>query len=309
MLVNTDIVLTKIEVTYNTDPVPLVGTDGVLVDAPTLGLEGARMNERPATRASLGKLQQVQGGFLRSISFDTELKGSGAAGTAPEIGPLLRACALGETIDSGVSVIYAPVSSSHESVTIYYFSDGGKLYKLTGCRGNVSFAMEAGGIIKANFTMTGHCAQPTDVSAGAVTYDSTVPPAIVAGTFSVNTYAATIGALNFDMSNTVATPPDINASDGYAEIRITSRDPNGSIDPEEVLIATHDFESEYRAGTSMAISIGSIGGSAGNIINVDMPAVYYREMSMGDRDGIRTLELPFGMAESTTNDEISLAYT
>lgn len=309
MLTNTDIVLAKIESIYNTDPVPVVGTDGILVEAPSLSLEGARMNERPATRASLGKLKQVYGGSLRAIAFDAELKGSGAAGTAPEIGPLLRACGFGETVSGGVSVTYAPVSSSLESVTIYYYSDGGKLYKLTGCRGNVSFAMEAGGIIKASFTMTGHCVQPTDVSASAVSYDSTVPPAIVAGTFAINSYAAIIGAFNFDLGQTVATPPDINASDGYAEIRITSRDPNGSIDPEEVLIATHDFESEYRAGTSMAISIGSIGGTAGNIINIDMPAVYYRELSMGDRDGIRTLELPFGMAESSTNDEVSIAFT
>ncbi len=309
MLTNTDIVLAKIESTYNTDPVPVVGTDGVLCESPSLGFESARMNERPAARANLGKLKSVYGGSLRTITFDVEIKGSGTAGTAPEYGPLLRSCAFGETIVAATSVTYAPVSASLESCTIYYFSDGTKLYKLTGCRGNVSYAMEAGGIIKASFTMTGHCSQPTDTTAGAVTYDSTVPQAIVNGTFTINSYAATISALNFDMGNVIAMPPDINASDGFAEIRQTGRDPSGTIDPEEVLIATHDFEAAYRAGTSMAISIGSIGGTGGNIVNVDMPAVYYREISMGDRDGIRTLELPFGMAESSGNDELSIVLT
>jgi len=309
MLTNTDIVLAKIESTYNTDPTPLVGTDGVLCEAPTLAWEGARMNERPAARASLGKLKSVFGDGLHTLSFDVEMKGSGTAGTPPEYDPLLRSCGFGITNVPATSDTYAPVSTSLESCTIYYFQDGVKLYKLTGCRGNVSFSLEAGNIIKMSFTMTGHSVKPTDVTAGAVTYQSTVPQAIVSGSFAVNSYAGIISAFAFDMGNTVAMPPDINAVDGFADIRITGRDPSGTIDPEEVLVATHDFEAEYRAGTSMAISIGSIGAVAGNIVDIDMPAVYYREMSLGDRDGIRTIELPFGMAESSGDDECSIVFT
>jgi hypothetical protein len=40
-----------------------------------------------------------------------------------------------------------------------------------------------------------------------------------------------------------------------------------------------------------------------------MPAVTYRDVSPADRDGIAGLDLPFGAAESSTDDEVSIAFT
>ncbi|WP_444932401.1 hypothetical protein ACJJIF_22000 (plasmid) [Microbulbifer sp. SSSA002] len=68
------------------------------------------------------------------VTFNAELKGSGAAGTPPEIAPLLRACGLAETITAGTSVEYNLASEGHESITLYLYEDG-SLYKLTGVRG------------------------------------------------------------------------------------------------------------------------------------------------------------------------------
>ena len=303
-----EVILAKPEVTYNTDPSPVPGTDSILVEEPSLAPEGLRMHERPAVRASLGKLQQVFGGMLKNLSFTCEVKGSGAAGTAPEIGVLLRACGFDETIVASTSVTYAPVSTGHESITIYYYQDG-LLHVLTGCRGNVSFEVEAGGICKANFTFTGHSDTPTDVSLVTPSYDSIVPAPYVNASFSIDSYAAAIAKLTFDMSNTIAMPPDASGSQGYGEIQITGRDVNGSFDPEYTLVATEDWEGNFRSGASMALASGAIGATAGNIINITMPAVSYRNISQGDREAIRTLEMPFGAAENTTDDEVSIAFT
>lgn len=307
MLVNREVILAKIEVTYNTDPTPGAG-DAILVEEPSWGHEGLRMVERPAVRANIGMLQSIYAGRLETISFACEAKGSGTAGTAPEVGVLLRSCGFDETIVAVTSVTYAPVSTGQESCTIYYYRDG-KRKIITGCRGNVTMSLEAGGIGKYNFTMTGHVAAETDTAMITPTYDSTVPVPLIGVPFAIGGYSAVINALNFDMSNTVATPASIAAADGFGEVRVTKRDVNGSFDPEDTLVATNDWLGDFTAGTTAALDTGVIGSTAGNRYRVQMPVVYYRDVAPGDRDGVRTLDVTFGATESSGDDEVSIAYT
>lgn len=302
------LLLAKVEVTYNIDPTPSAGTDAVLVEDLNWSNEGLKMVERPAIRPSLGTLQQIYAGRMVSVSFSAEVKGSGAAGTAPELGALFRACGLDETIVASTSVTYAPVSASLESATLYVYEDG-KQIKVTGCRGNVSFALEAGNKPMATFTMTGHVAAQTDVALPAATFDSTTPEPFIGGSFTIDSYSAVISALNFDLGNALVYPEDVNAADGYGEVIITGRDVNGSINPLDELVADEDYIGNFTAGSTMALATGGIGATAGNILTVSMPAVYYRDASSADRDGIAALDLAFGAAESTTDDEVSLAFT
>lgn len=307
MLTNREVILAKIESTYNTDPVPTT-TDAVLVENPSWSFAGLRMVDRNNVKSSIATDQKIYGGTLKGVSFDVEVKGSGAAGTAPEIGVLLRACGLDETIVASTSVTYAPVSTGFESITIYYYQDG-ILNKLTGCRGNASFNLECGNKGTVSFTFTGHDGGTTDVTMVTPSYDSTVPPVFINAPFSIGAYSAVIAGLSFDMSNTIATPPDVSATDGYSQVYLTKRDVNGSFSPEMTTVAVNDWIGQLKAGTTMALDTGAIGGTAGNIYRVQMPAVYYREMSPGDRDGVRTLENTIGAAESAGDDEFSLAFT
>ncbi len=302
------LILAKVESTYNVDPTPTPAADAVLVEELTWQNENLKMIERPAVRPSLGMLQQVYGGRLVTVNFSAEVKGSGAAGTAPEIGALLRACGLGETIVASTSVTYAPVSTALESATLYVYEDGKRIV-VTGCRGNVSFALEAGNRVMASFSMTGHVAAQTDVALPAPTFDTTAPVPFIGGGFTVDAFSAVISSLSFDLANTLAMPESVNGVDGFDEITIVGRDVNGSINPLDELVATEDFIGNFTAGAAMAIATGAIGATAGNILNIDMPAVYYRDATPADRDGLAALDLPFGASESTTDDEVSIAFT
>jgi hypothetical protein len=310
MLTNREVILAEIEVTYGVDPVPVEATNAMLVENIGWSNEGLRMNERPAVRQNIGMLQQVYGGTLRSITFDVEVKGGGGAlDLPPEFGPLLRACGFGETINVATSVVYAPVSTGQESVTIYYFQDGIR-HILTGCVGNASFNLETGALGKISFTFTGHLVSVTDVALPvAPVYQTNVPPPLINTPFVIGGYSAIINALACDLSNTVATPPDMAASDGYSQIRITQRDVQGSYDPEAVLIATDDPYTDLQQGNTLAVSTGVIGSVAGNRIQFDFPAAYYRDIAPGDRDGIRTYDIPLGFAESAGDDEITITFT
>lgn len=382
MLVNREVLLAKIETTYNRDPAPVAGTDAILAESLAWSNAGLKMVERPALRANLNSLKKLYAGSMMALSITCEMKGSGAAGTAPEIGPLLRACGCSETISGGVSVTYKPVSTGHESVTLYLYQDGTRL-KLTGCRGSAEFSLAAGGKPMVTFNLTGHTYEkgtaqsatattivlatthaavddiyngqrikilqgtgkgqirtitdytgstktatvatwtvnpdntsvygiengPADVAIVSPTYDSTVPAPVIGLGFSVGSYSAVIESLGLSMNNAVAHPADINSPDGYSQVYITKQEPGGSFNPEHVLIATHDFIDKFRTGAAMALDTGFIGGTAGNIMQLTMPAISYIEVGPGDRDGVRTLETSYEAKDSSGDDSFSFVFT
>jgi len=308
MLISRQVITAKIESTYNTDAVP-VATDAILVeDLTSYASEGLRMIERPAIRANISPLQQVYAGRLATVSFSSEVKGSGAAGTAPELDTLFRACGFASTVVASTSVTYNPASTGHESCTIYTYLDG-LLTKLTGCRGTVTYALETGSKIMASFTMTGHVANPADTAIVTPTYDSTVPAPLINVPFAVGAYSAIINALSLDMGTTLSTPPDISATDGFGEVRITAYAPTGSYDPETVTVATEDFFGDFTAGNTKVITTGLIGSAAGNRVKFDIPKAFYTDISLADRDGVAVYEVPFGMVDNAGDDFMSLAFT
>ncbi len=298
----------KVESTYNSDASPSVSTDAFLMEDFNWQLEGLRMVERPAIRNSIGALQHVYGGALLGCSFLCEVKGSGSAGTAPEIGQLLRGCALDETIVASTSVTYAPISDSPESLTIDLYEDGTRI-KLTGCRGNADFVGEVGGRLMVSFSFQGHFAGPADVAFPTPSYDSTVPPILIGANFSIGGYGAIIQALNVSLGNSIEVPPNMNAADGYAEVLVTGRDVNGSYNPQQTLVATKDFMAALKAGTLEAIDTGVLGATAGNRFQLQLPKTYPRNLSPGDREGVQVYDIPFGAAENSGDDELSLAFT
>ncbi len=307
MLVRREAILAKIESTYRADASPGVG-DAVFVDNQSYDSE-ARMNKRKGVKETTAPFQSVFGGRLATLSFDCELKGSGAAGTAPEIGVLLRGCGMLEVVSAGVSVTYTPTSTNNESLTIYYYQDG-KLKVMLGARGEASFDATAGMFGKVSFTFTGHPDNPeSDSALPNPTYDSTVPPAFKNVSFTLDAYAADISSLKCSLGNQIAKPDSVKTANGYGEIRIAEREVGGTVDPEAVLVATKDFYNIWESGTNFAIDTGVVGSTAGNRWQIQMPAVSVEGISENDREGVRTNELNYIANEVSGDDEMSIVFT
>ena len=308
-LTRRNVLLAKDESTYNTDPTPSAANDAVLVENLAWGPVNQRMIAREHGRTSLAPVQQIYGGTLWQITFDIRLKGSGTAGTAPEFGPLLKACGMSETIVASTSVTYEPASSSIGSCTIYVYEDG-KLYPVTGCRGTFTFEAAAGDAAKLSFTMTGHLGTHSDAALPAPTLDATDPVAFLGASTSILGYSSPVfEMLSFDMQNNVIMPSSANATDGYGEILIEKRNVVGSINPEDVAKATKDWIGEWKAGTSGPLQTGVIGSTAGNRWQVSFPDAYYIDVLPGDREGIRTVDLNFKANEPSGDDEVSIVLT
>ncbi|MDR6770382.1 hypothetical protein [Azospirillum sp. BE72] len=91
--------LAKIETTEGVDASPVAGTDAVLVENPQISFNPNIVQTNEAT-GSLDGRGPITGGMTVQITCDVYLKGSGAPGTAPEWGKLLKASGWAETITS-----------------------------------------------------------------------------------------------------------------------------------------------------------------------------------------------------------------
>lgn len=306
MLVKRGTLLLDIEGSYGVDASP-VAADAILVEGEVaMSHDGVRTLEQAPEKATLGKEEDIQAGHLVRFEFAVAMKGSGAAGTVPEVGKALRACGMGETIVASTSVTYAPVSASLESATIYYYH-AGKLQIALGCVGNVNFSYSVDDKVMANFSFVGHDGGDTDVALLSGTYDATSPLKFIGAAVSTGGYSPRVSALNFDVGNQVELPPDANSSDGYSDIIIVDRDMVGSFDPEHTLKATQDWIADWKNQVSKSITTGLVGTDAGNRVTLTCPTARYRNIDFTSRNGLRSLDIPFRAVGD--DSAFSLAFT
>lgn len=305
MLTRKSVVLAKIEGTYGLDPVPTPGANALLIHDLDIKPSGETI-KRQALRSTLSQLRFRRGSKLVDVSFKTEMMGTGTRGVVPAYGydgPLFRACGFSETVDPAVSIVYQPVSEAFESVTLYVYKDG-LFHAVTGCRGSVQISAEVGKTIICSWTFQGLYTSPVDASPAAQTFSDVDPPIAVNASFAVGGYAAIINKLELDINNSRAVRKSINAAEGILGVEITGREPQGSFDPEVVTEATEDFWAKWEAAEAVALAIGPIGATPGNVIEIDAPAVQYRELGYGDRDGVSVYAVPFDMALNLGDDEL-----
>ncbi|MDJ0513084.1 MAG: hypothetical protein QNJ62_06540 [Methyloceanibacter sp.] len=308
MIITRRLILAKLETTQGADPIADPANDSVRVENPSATWLDARFHQPVSVKPSLSSEQALYGGALRQYTFEVDLRGSGTAGTPPEVGALLRACGMGETIAASTSVTYAPVSTGFESVAIYFYEDG-KLHKLLGGFGTVVFTAEVGKPIRAAFTFSGHSVDPVDAALAAPSFDAVSPPIFLGSAFTADAFAAKIGTLSLDMGVEISMPEDVASADGWGDLQIVGRTPNGSFNPLDTLVADYDWVTKWQANTLASIVSGNVGSTAGNIINLNIPQAQYRELAPADRNKIQSLEVAYDARENTGDDEMSLVFT
>jgi hypothetical protein len=130
------LILFKMETVYGTDPTPTAAANAMLMTnvtySPMDGDDVSRDLEFPYLAAQ----GRIASGLRVRLRGRVEMAPSGTAGTAPAWGPMLRVCAVSQTINAGVSVVYSPISLNMESGTLYFWV-GSTRQVVKGVRGNV----------------------------------------------------------------------------------------------------------------------------------------------------------------------------
>jgi hypothetical protein len=203
-----------------------------------------------------------------------------------------------DTVQDGVSLtLVSNLGNTHTAVqadavmpypgslTLGWYVDG-LLYKIDGARGNVRLILNSGEPGKFAFTFRGAYNEPEDVNlVTSITYETTVPPAIVSGSMTLDTIALKYKSLELDMGNTLADRVSPSEAGAACSTVIASKEPTGTLDPEMLAVATYNYFSDMTGNGEGAFTLTD-GSAAGNIVTITGPKFQYTAVEPGDRDGL-----------------------
>lgn len=290
-------VLFKLETVYGTDAVPTAGSDAVLLRKFSAKQE-IKYENNPEVRPYFGKGLDLVAETHVSGSFEVALAGSGAAGTAPMWGRILRAAGFAEAISAGSRVDYTPVSASLESASMYYYDDG-VLKKVLGVRCNITgFKMGYGGIPVMAVSFIGLDGGDSAIATPAVTLTPWKTPLPVnqsnSGLLTLGcTYSAgalvggtTYPSTGLDLS--LGNQMNFMGLLGGEAVDITDRDVNGKITLD--LTAAQEISNLATVKAGTAQGIGMLHGTeAGYKVLVHLPNAQLKNPAKSAINGKRVI--------------------
>lgn len=296
-------VLAQIESAYGTDSSPTGAANAILLSNATVEVQADDV-DRELIRGTIGRIGSLRAKQRSVVRASVELAGSGAAGTPPKWGVLARACGMSETIVASTRVDYRPVSSGHESVTIYFFADGIR-HRVLGARGTGKLRLMAGEVPRLEVELTGLYEAPTDVALPAGTYTGwetpMVPSKVATPTAALHGVNVVTTGLELDLGNEVVHRNLIGAED----VSITGRDPAGEMTIEAVPIATKNWWTVADNATLAALSLIH-GTTAGNIVEIAASNVQIIAPREENSDGVLYHRLGLALRESAGDDDLTL---
>jgi hypothetical protein len=251
LLTRKRVILAKIETTYGTDPTPTGAANAILVRNLNVTPQSTQMVGRELIRPYLGNFEQLMASTHVELDFEVEAAGAGTAGTVPAYGPLLRACGLSETTTASVKVDYKPVSSTFESVTVYFNVDG-VLHKITGARGDVELSINAAQIPVFKFKFVGIYNAPTDSALPTVSYTAFQTPLVANSTNTPSFSLFSVSPVLSDFSLQLGNQIDYRTLIGNQYVQLTDRKAAGQVTFEANTIATKDWFSTALASTPVS---------------------------------------------------------
>lgn len=301
------ILLVKVETSYGLDAVP-TGANGILVKNVQLTPMEGNDVDRDLELPYFGAQGTVPVDLHAKLSFQVELAPSGTAGTAPLWGPVLRACAVAEVIDAGVSVTYNPISDALESATIYVFI-GSTLFAMVGARGTAKLEYTAQALPYLTFEMTGLFQAPTEAARIAPNLGGFQKPQVVTTqntpAFTVNGVSLVMRSVSFDLGNEVE-PRFLVGSEG---ILITDRAETIETTVEAVPLTTLDpYDlALQQADVPLILTHGT---GAGRIATLNVPkAQMQRPQGLANAQKITEWPLRMVPVPTAGNDQWTLELT
>lgn len=301
-------ILANVETTYGTDPT-LTGAANAMVvyGAEWTPLDGDEIkfdNVQPYFGAS-GSLMASQ--FAR-LKFNVPYSGSGVAGTAPKWGPLARMSAMSQTLNAGVSVVYAPITSSLESGALYCNIDGTQ-QKCLGGRADCTITLDAKGRPMFTFEITALWAALTDTALPAASYTGWVKelPVNKANTV-VNLFGVQCALKHFELK--LGNQVEKRDMTDIDLVDVVDRKAGGSLTIQQSTVAFKDWVSLAKARTLGSWSV-THGGAAGNILTLaGTNTMELGKPSFSEDQGVQLITLPFTLIPSSAgNDEFALTCT
>lgn len=237
------------------------------------------------------------------FTVDVKAKSSGAAGTAPTLAELFKACGLAETVTAGISVAYAPTSTFVQGTAAAYL-DGAKR-DVTGIAGTFSFSGKIGEIPKFSFSLKGFTdLEETAEVNPAVTLDPNLN-FIVKSVTAITVGGAEIDLQDFDFSM------NCDIKENYAlnikEFYIADYKPSVKVNAVKTK-GNFAHWTELKTNTKKVLVI-TLGGGAGETLTFTAPYCAPVDVSENDGDGKVVYARTWNCENSVGNDNFEIKYS
>lgn len=279
----------KKETTYGVDAVPTGAANGILTRNFSMKPVETDRLDRNLDQLIYGAQSSVPANERMSMSYEVEIAGSGAAGTAPAWMELLEGCGMAvPTINAGIDAqqqfAAAGVTPSSLSQRAYW-SD--QLRKMVGGVGSYSFDFTAGAYPFFGFNWLGLIAASSPFSKtapGATDLTRWKQPVEVNTnntSFTLDGYAAKLKSLKLDAN----VQTSIRNLVGSRYARRGNHALSGTIEIEAPDVSVKDYLTTLRAGSTVTWALQH-GVTAGNIFKADGAKTQITDISESKEDDI-----------------------
>ncbi len=280
-------------------PVALAATNAAMIAFNPKMKAEIPTEQRPGM-TSFSPFVPVAGARKGTFTFETELAGSGTAGTNPFWSTVLLP-GVGFPVPASGG-IFSPVTGNPATLTLGCYVDG-RLATISGAQGSCKITCEFGKVPMCEWTFDGIWQPKTDTAILAPTFPTVVPPRFAGGVLSVGGSPYKVSKCVIFIKNTVSPRQDANNVSGYHSFFIVEREVTIEIDPEAVPIATEDWYGAHLSSQTFSFQ-AAIGTAAGNTLTIACPkAALMSPPEEGDRAGIVTDDLTFQATTSGANDD------
>lgn len=303
------VVMAKKEVTYLTDPVPTLAANAILTRNFSAKPVETDQLERNLDTRTFGATAVVVTNERQSMSYEVEMAGSGAAGTAPAWMELLEACGMAPPVVTAATKAeqrFALPTAVPGSLTHHHWI-GDQLRKSVGCRGNFSINLTAGAYPYFSFSFIGliPAAAPFSVSVpGAATLGRWKDPLEVN---NVNTalvldgFAAVTRSLQIDAN----VPTVMRNLVGARYIRRGNHAARARMRVEAPSIATKDYIQTLRTNARVPL-LATHGVAAGTITEISAPKAQLVDLTEVDEDGVQMWDFDLILTVDAGQDDLIL---
>ena len=257
------------------------------------------------TPGSHGNEPGVYGVRTAQLAFKLGL--SCESQTARVASVYLAACGLGGS-GGGVyarDVLLPHVSgSTAKTLTMGFYRDG-KRRLVYGAMGNAVFHFLSGQPVYIDFTFKGkYITGEADVALLSPTINRPTLMRFGNAALTLGSYEPRVSKLDLDLGNDVQPLEDQNASDasGIKCFYIDDFETVAAFDPEQCLVATHDFYGLWEAGTEQAAAWSALAGGAE--VAFAMSEAEYLNLKDGQRRNLSVFEM--GFRDNTPDLSLSL---
>lgn len=278
----------KKEAVYGTDAAPTGAANGILTRNFSMKPLEMDRTDRNLDQLIYGAQSNAPGNKRMTSSYEVEIAGSGAAGTAPRWMELLEACGMESpvlTAATDAQQRFAAPGAAVSSLTQYHYWQD-QMRKMVGACGTFSLEFTAGAYPFLSCSWTGLLgAVPfSKADPGATDLSDWVKPEEVNidnTSFTLDGFAVPMKSLKLDAGVTVAVRNLVNKR----YVRRGNHSMTGSVVIEAQDIETKDYLSTLSDGSTVPMALEH-GIEAGNIVGMDWAAVQLTDISESKEDDL-----------------------